>query len=174
MKQYELLYMVGETKEANLDAIKSEVVTILTEEGATLREEKHQEFKRKFAYPVKHEARGTYVIEHFDLPEADDFDEGNVPADREDAVKNINRKLVLNQNILRGLVVIADKLPDFKVEELTRREERPRRTAGRGPRRYERPERPVRVVTPKAETATEEPKPKEENIDEKLEEILNI
>jgi ribosomal protein S6 len=153
---YELNYLVGESKEADLEKIKKEVEEIVAGEGAKLLEPIFTE-KRKLAYKVEKDIRGTYTARRFELPEKDS-EEAEKNAEKENPIKQITKKLNLNQNILRFIIVKADELP-----ELGKKEER---------------------IAPKKEIKVEkvlkEKKPVEEvpvasdNIDEKLDELLNI
>lgn len=166
--QYELFYLVGASKEAELDKIKAEVAALITSEGGVF-EEKQVVEKRKMAYEVKHENRGFYVAQRFNLEDAT-------------AIQAITRKLNLYGNILRSLVVRTEELP-----ELTSREEREakatRETKKPSAAQTARPTATEKVAPAKMEeTKTEkiiektpaEKKIDEEDIDKKLEEILNI
>jgi ribosomal protein S6 len=153
---YELNYLVGESKEAELEKIKKEVEEIVTGEGANFLEPVFTE-KRKLAYKVGKDIRGTYTARRFELPEKDS-EKSEKNAEKENPIKQITKKLNLNQNILRFIIVKADELP-----ELGKKEER------------EAPRKEIKV-----EKAPPEKKPAEEkaevpaSIDEKLDELLNI
>lgn len=191
--QYELFYLVGFSKEANLPKIKTGLSEIVVFEGGVF-EEKQVVEKRKMAYEIKRENRGFYVAQRFNLNEPE-------------KIQNINRKIGLYPNILRALIVRAEELP-----ELTSREEREAkaaketRVATKKPVRVEekviapRPvieskAEPARNASPASnssrsdadwhsdaggETMPVKKAPKkteklnEEDIDKKLEEILNI
>ena len=157
---YELNYLVGESKEAELEKIKKEVEEIVNSEGANFLEPIFTE-KRKLAYKVEKDIRGIYTARRFELPEKDS-EEAEKNAEKENAIKQITKKLNLNQNILRFIIVKADELP-----ELGKKEEKI----------APRPE------IKKVEKVLKEKKPVKEapvatdnsaNIDEKLDELLNI
>jgi len=169
--QYELCYLVGYSKEAELDKIKAEMTAIVTTEDGVFFEKQVVE-KRKLAYEVQHENRGFYVAQRFELEDTA-------------KVQAITRKLGLYPNILRSIIVRAEELP-----ELTSREEREAK-AGREVKmenrkpvgETSRPEKAKVVVpAPVIETRKEEPVPiaavseklDEQDIDKKLEELLNI
>lgn len=169
--QYELFYLVGNSKEADLAKIKAEVAEIVTSEGGVF-EEKQVVEKRKMAYKIKRENRGFYVAQRFNL-------------DEPEKVQDINRKLGLYTNIVRGIIVRTDDLP-----ELTSREEREAKATREVKTEVKKPVKvEAKVSAPKVapvteskaeETAPVEKAPEkvekldEEDIDKKLEEILNI
>jgi len=89
--QYELFYLVGERQEAKLDEIKKGVGEILALENATLVGEEVIE-KRKLAYEIKHQNKGTYVTRRFELPEVDYWaDQAN--SEKEFGIEAITKKL---------------------------------------------------------------------------------
>jgi small subunit ribosomal protein S6 len=177
--QYELFYLVGAAKEAELDKIKQEVAELVTSEGGVF-EEKQVVEKRKMAYEVKHENRGFYVAQRFNLEDPE-------------KIQDMTRKINLYTNILRFIITRTDELP-----ELTSRAEREGGAKAKTqtetvakPVASEVKEQPVAakteaaapVVAPEApveETVAPEKaeekstKMDEEDIDKKLEEILNI
>lgn len=188
--QYELFYLVGDKNESQLDAIRAEVVEILTAEGAKLDEQEFVE-KRKLAYEIKHQSRGTYITRRFDLPEVDFWaDESN--SEKEFGIKAIVNKLNLHTGVLRSMVLKTDELPELgtkearKARELSeKKNEKPAAKKERvgGPTRTERPAPAKRIETkveakkeeaPLAGQAKAEVKKETSSIDEKLEEILNI
>lgn len=173
--QYELFYLVGAAKEAELPKIKPEVQKIITTEGGVF-EEKEVTEKRKLAYNVGRETHGFYVAHRFNMEEPE-------------KLNGINKKLNLYPGILRFVISRTEDLP-----ELTTREERREKEAAKikfVPKKKE-PElqaakieaKPEKEKTPQTETAgIEKPLPKkatektevsQEDIDKKLEEILNI
>ena len=167
MVEYELLYLVGESKDTELPRIREAVETIITAAGGTFLPPMTEE-KRKMAYEVKGEVRGTYSARRFTLLDKDERDaSGSIVETHPLAV--INRALQLSHDVLRFLVVSAKNLPELKSIE---RVERPKTESKGG--RYEkrgavRP-MPQAPITPK-ETA----KPvSNEQIDEQLKAKLDI
>jgi len=163
--QYELFYLVGSSKEGELETIKKEVAEIVTSEGGEFLEKQTEE-KRKLSYEVKHETHGIYIAQRFELEDLS-------------KIKEINQKLNLYINVLRFIITRANELPELlskeerkskadsfgeiKKEELKRVEEsKPAR------------ERKETLVEEKADSEKQEKKSKDEDIDKKLEEILNI
>lgn len=157
---YELLYLVGSSKEPELDKIKKEASDIVVSEGGVF-EEKQVVEKRKMAYKIGSETHGFYVAQRFEL-------------ESPEKIRLITKRLNLNPHILRVIISRSSELP-----ELTSREERKEKSAN-APKR----ERLVEIKKPEMKKAPEaKPEPKEEKpeqpqtaeeIDKKLEEILNI
>ncbi len=148
MVEYELFYLVGESKDAELARIKADVEKLVTDNDGTFLAPQTEE-KRKLAYMVKNESRGTYIARRFTLPDKDERDAEGVTVETHPLVV-INRALQLSKDVLRSLIVTADTLPELKAIP---REERPK-TESRG-NRYEkrgavRP-MPAPVVAPKEE-----------------------
>lgn len=203
MREYELLYLVGESKSAEIDRIRTDVEKLCAGEGVTFLEEETTE-QRKLAYSIGKESRGTYVARRFTLPENDEMlaVELEKLADKDDAIKVITKKLRLYKDVIRFLILRADDLPELLP---IARVERPKTVPSRGgyrndrnaPRRIEaspaRREAPAVTAASVAETSKEEgavgkesevvaPKMKKEeektvtaeDIDKKLEEVLNI
>ncbi len=177
--QYELLYLVGERQEANLDKIKTDVETMLTEAGATLVDPEYIS-KRKFAYEIKHQRRGTYVARRFDLPERDIWEQTE-ESSQVDPISVLSRKLTLNNDVLRFIFVKTDELPSIEslieaqqIQQQQRKQE-PRRDDRREKKSFSKPRfekketAPVKEVAKKEEIAAE---PKEETSKENIEQEL--
>jgi ribosomal protein S6 len=157
--QYELFYLVGASKDASLEKIRTDIKNIVLEEGGVFAEKEVIE-KRKLSYAVKHETHGIYVAQRFELED-------------KEKVQAINKKINLYPDVLRVLLSRADELPELRTKE-----ERMREASA------ETPEiRPAKKEEVKKETFVA-PKPQQEevsaekadsqDIDKKLEEILNI
>lgn len=144
--QYELFYLIGASKEAGLEKIKSEVKEIVASEGGVF-EAKEIIEKRKLAYKIKRETHGSYVGQRFEL-------------ENPEKVQSITKKLNLYPEILRFLVSKASELPELKSKE-----ERMKQEAALKPAKKEKEEASAKVLAGKKA---------EEDIDKKLEEILNI
>jgi ribosomal protein S6 len=183
--QYELFYLVGERQEATLPAIKEGVNAILALENATMVGEELSE-KRKLAYEIKHQNKGTYITRRFELPEIDFWaDEAN--GEKEFGIAAITNKLNLNNDVLRFLIVKTQDLPDLgakdrrKAKETANNQGRPAQRPqprndrqGNNQRPTQRPmQRPAAAPAApvkKVEAVKEESK----NIDKQLDELLNI
>lgn len=162
MVEYELLYLVGESQETEFPRIREAVENIITSQGGVFLPPMTEE-KRKMAYAVKGETRGTYVARRFTLPEEDRDKTSAHP------LIAINRALHLSKDVLRFLIVSAEGLPELKPIE---RVERPK-MEGRG-NRYEK-RGAVRPMPQAPAAPKEESKPvSQEEIDKQLKEKLDI
>lgn len=167
---YELFYLVGVSKEAELPKIKAEIQKIITAEEGVF-EEKEVVEKRKLAYKVGRETHGFYVAHRFNLEETE-------------KLGAISKKLNLYPGILRFIISRTEDLP-----ELTTREERKEKEAAKV--KFIPKKKEVEIPATKAEVKIKEKKavptetadieketPKTEvsrdDIDKKLEELLNI
>lgn len=167
MIEYELCYLVGESKESELPRIKEEVEKMVTAEGGIFLAPMTEE-KRKMAYEVKKETRGIYIARRFTLPDKDEVD----ASEKERTIHpltTINRALQLSKDVLRFIILSAKDLPELKAIP---RVERPKTESRNG--RYEkrgavRP-MPQAPVAPKEETK----KVSDEEIDDQLKEKLDI
>ncbi|HOF42374.1 MAG TPA: 30S ribosomal protein S6 [Candidatus Moranbacteria bacterium] len=184
--QYELFYLVGERQEANLDTIKKDVEEILVSEKAKLLDPEVLE-KRKLAYEIKHQRRGTYVTRRFELPENEDGAE----TEKESAVEKITKKLNLTGNVLRFIIVRADELPDLGAIERRKSQEMNKNQASQKPQKQkEQPRTKIQSTKETEEKKKEEPElteaqaapsaPKTEtkedakDIDKQLDKLLDI
>lgn len=131
MVEYELLYLVGESKESELPRIREAVEKIVVSAGGTFLAPVTEE-KRKMAYQVKGEDRGMYIARRFTLPDKDEYDESG-SAEVVHPLTVINRSLQLSKDVLRFLIVLAKDLPELKAIE---RVERPKADSRGG--RYEK------------------------------------
>jgi ribosomal protein S6 len=159
--QYELFYLIGDSKESSLNQIKEEVKAAVIKEGGVFQEPEILE-KRKMAYAIKGDYRGTYVAQRFEMTNDEKSETGeNIPV--KGSINSINKNLNLNRDILRFMIVKADELPELKPREIIRREER-------------RPTYSKKPTPAKNEPAKEKQVSSKEakSIDEKLDEILNI
>jgi len=164
--RYELFYLVGQNNEEKLDAIKKEVEQMLVDEGAVFGE-MEVITRRKLSYEVKHQIKGIYIARRFEMPDVDYWAEGS-EGEKVAKIEVITKKLNLNQNVLRSMIVKADELPELKQKEEIPVKKEPEKRE----RRDFRDNKPTRTARP--EKPKQEEKKPEESIDKKLEEILNI
>jgi ribosomal protein S6 len=167
MIEYELYYLVGESKESELPRIREAVEKIVTTEGGTFLAPVTEE-KRKMAYQVKGEDRGTYIARRFTLPDKDEREASGKDGENH-PLTAISRALQLSKDILRFLVVLAKDLPELKAIE---RVERPKveNRGGRYEKRGAVRPMPQAPVAPK-----EDAKPvSNQQIDEQLKAKLDI
>ncbi len=163
--RYELFYLIGASKEAEVARIKEEIQKMIEELGGVFEKKETQE-KRRLAYDIKHEGHGIYIAQRFELSSTEKLEE-------------IKNKLNLNQDIFRFMISRADELPELTTKEerenQTKKEEKEiqERTSEQAPTKKETlaPEKSRAKETAPIPESKEE---KEEDIDKKLEEILNI
>lgn len=174
MREYELFYLVGESKEPMLDAIRTEVEAICREEGAEFLAPETQD-KRKLAYEVEGETRGIYIARRFTLPDKSELSAAEFDAEMQkgDAITRLNRKFSLSKTILRTLILRADNLPELRPIERTEYVKKdPRARGGYRRERSSSPMSEARAAVP-APVAPAKEASKEE-IDAKLKEKLDI
>lgn len=112
--KYELCYLVGESREQDLQKIKEEVKKIVAQEGGSFSEPQVEE-RRKMAYKVGKEIRGIYVAQRVEISSGNDEDEES--SEKKNPIDNITRKLNLSKDVLRFIFVKAEDLPELKIKE---------------------------------------------------------
>lgn len=176
MREYELFYLVGETKEAELPRIREQVEALVKEKGGEFLASETSD-KRRLAYEIKGETRGFYIARRFTLPDKNELVGAELEAKiaEGDVIAYLTKKLALSKDILRVLFLRADELPELKAIERTEYNRRETRGA-RGPRRER-----VTSDTPTAASATPVTAPTEpakavskEEMDKQLSEVLDI
>lgn len=161
--RYELFYLIGTSRENEAEKIREDAKKIVLDNGGVFEEKETME-KRRLAYPVKHETHGIYIAQRFELPETENL-------------RDINNKLNLHPGVLRFVISRALELP-----ELRSKEERINEASQRDSRIREserKTEEKKKTTVKPAKSEKESPAKKEEpvssdDIDKKLEEILNI
>lgn len=178
MREYELFYLVGETKEAELPRIREEVEALVKEKGGEFLAAETSD-KRRLAYEIKGETRGFYIARRFTLPDRNELVGAELEAKiaEGDAIAYLTKKLALSKDILRVLFLRAEELPELKPIERTEYNRRETR-GGRGPRR-ERVTSDAPVAAPAATTPTAAPTEpaktvSKEEMDKQLSEVLDI
>ena len=156
--EYELLYIIGASKEDEIEQIKSEVKEIVIAEEAVFLEKQVEE-KRRLAYLIKHEIHGIYIAQRFNL-------------DDPEKTQLITHKLNLYTKILRFMITRANELPS-----LLSRAERKERGLTQIKKQEARNHQSVIEKAKELKQETQEEvkeKVNEEDLDRELEEILNI
>lgn len=145
--EYELLFFTSVANEDRIGEIKREIEKIITDQGGKISAEFSDIGKRKFAYPIKKQTHGFYSFCRFSLNKKGDLSE-------------MNRRLALNDKIMRHLIVRADEIG---------------RPIGTQVAREVAPELKAPKVPEKRKEAPDEPEKKVEmeELDEKLSEILD-
>ena len=157
--RYELFYLIGASREADAEKIKGEVGKIAEEAGAVF-EEKETVEKRKMSYQIKHETHGIYIAQRFEL--------------EPEKIQEISTRMNLHPGVLRFIISRADKLPELrsKEERISEANARPVREESKVEEaKAKKKEEPKKKVEAKPEEKTPVSK---DDIDKKLEEILNI
>jgi ribosomal protein S6 len=167
--RYELFYLVGVSKELDLDKIKAEVDEIVTGHSGVFEEKMTQE-KRKMAYKIKRDTHGIYIAKRFTME-----DPINVP--------EIINKLNLNPGVLRFIISDANELPELKTKEerieqeekrgeveKMRQDKKEAAELEKNPTKKET----LTPITPATEAEKNQKAEDSKSIDKKLEEILNI
>lgn len=167
MVEYELLYLVGESKEVELSRIREDVEKFVVANGGTFLAPQTEE-KRKMAYKIRNDERGIYIARRFTLLDKDERDEKGIEEEVH-PLALINRGLQLSKDVLRFLIISAKELPPLKQIERVERQKTESKT-----NRYEK--RGAVRPMPQAPIAPQETaKPvSNEQIDEQLKEKLDI
>lgn len=108
------MYLVGDTKKAEMDRISKEISDIVTTAGGTLAGDALT-FERKLAYKIQHNWRGIYTVLRFTVPSKDEREEAGTP----DIVAETTRQLNLYKDVLRYIIVDATDLPSLAEFEQT-------------------------------------------------------
>ncbi len=165
MIEYELFYLIGESQEAEKEAISSRVIDIVKAEGGTFLEAVTEE-KRKLAYEVKGEKRGVYIARRFTLPGIDELTDEEMSREIHPLDK-INRQLQLDRGVLRFIIIKAEDLPELKAIERVEKTRTDRKSYDRRSARTAT-EAPITPVTEEAKAVSNE------SIDEQLKDKLDI
>jgi ribosomal protein S6 len=120
--QYELFYVVGDSHESTLPQIQEEVTKLVETQGGTWLEGEMIE-RRKLAYAIKKETRGTYIAKRFTLPNIDERKKTEKVA----SVAELSRQLELHKGVLRHVIVRAEGLPALGERETVPQIARPGR-----------------------------------------------
>lgn len=150
---YEIMYIVPlKATGDEPGAVQDKVRATLTAAGAKITHEDSLG-KRKLAYPINHVRHGHYVVLECDLPT--------------DKVKQINDWFRLSPDVLRAMIV------DKKVKS-PEQLERERALQAKLARLHAKAEEATKVaaLAPAAPAAEEQPKVNLEELDKKLEQIL--
>jgi ribosomal protein S6 len=111
--EYELFYLVGESKEAELPVIREEVEKIVKQFGGEFLPAETSE-KRTLAYAVRKEKRGTYIARRFTIAARGDEPFVEVKGDAKDhPIVAMTKQLQLFPDIFRFFILRADDLPEL-------------------------------------------------------------
>jgi len=157
MKHYELLYLVsGQVPETDIEGIQAGVADWISKVGAKLTKQEPWG-RRKLAYAIKHEKYGYYTVVEFDI--------------EEEKLKDLNKELRLAKNIMRYMIV--DKKP-MSAKELLLQERAQERAKSRMAQQQEsHGKKETQSGTTKNDPAKDDSKISLEDLDKKLDELLD-
>jgi len=130
-REYELFYLVGDSKEAELPKIREDVEKIVMDFGGTFLPAETEE-KRNLAYEILGERRGTYIARRFTMAEAGDEPFSATTPEKVNVIDEINRLLQLYKPVSRFILMRAEKLPELKAIPREERAKPVRRDDRRG------------------------------------------
>lgn len=157
--RYELFYLIGASREAEVPKIKEEIESLVKKAGGEFSEKETME-KRRLAYEIKHETHGIYIAQRFEL--------------ESEKIESLSKKINLYPNIARFIMSRADELPELKSKEERISEAMAKSAVVREPEKKVEPKKEEKKAEVKEKEKEEVKKPGEDDIDKKLEEILNI
>lgn len=166
MNKYELLFIASsQYTDAEIEKIKTQVVSEVETAGGTVVKTENLG-KIRLAYPIKKQRHGTYILVYFDAESS--------------VITTLNRKLTLTDEILRHTITARPAEAEKHVFELTSyvaplsEEARQEREVSHRAPIVRQPRRKVEEIIPPAPSATsqEESKMTMEELDKKLDEIL--
>lgn len=159
MKKFELLYIIpAQYTDAEIKSIEVKVAGLIEAAAGSILEQRNLG-KIKLAYPIKRVQYGTYILVYFEAEAA--------------AIKELNRKIGLTDEVLRHTLLNMPANALSKVYELTSYvpplvDEKPQTRESSAPVR-----RPQMHLPPPAPAKKEESSLTIEELDKKLDEILD-
>ncbi|MCD6149177.1 30S ribosomal protein S6 [bacterium] len=181
--EYEICYLIGESKEAEIVKIKERIKKIVAGKGGSFSDFEFKD-KRKMAYEIENEIRGTFFANRFEIAKKDINQDSE--AGTKNAVDSITEKLYLEKDILRFIIVKADSVPSPENKEETKKKSGDeqqdishKRQAVKGKQEKKESVRQVEKLKDRKPVKKEPPKKtakkgKMGDIDKKLKEILKI
>lgn len=169
MNKYELLYIVStQYTDTEIAKIQEQVSAEITTVGGEV-VSSHNLGKIRLAYPIKKQHHGSYVLTYFDA------DPSTVAA--------LNRKLTLTDEVLRHTLMLRNTDTQKMAFELTSyvaplseeaRREKHKEHVEETPRPAPRRKVETLMPPPPSATSSEEKKMTIEELDKKLDEILDV
>lgn len=159
--EYELLFFTSVSNEDRVPEIKREIEEIVTGRGGKISADWNDIGKRKFAHPIKKQTHGFFSFCRFTLDEGENIAE-------------MNRRLALNDKIMRHIIVRADEIGK-PIGAIGTGDERQnaRREKGAAKREPVRSAAAPDKITDMEKSAEPAPKVEMKELDEKLSEILD-
>ncbi len=162
MTEYEILFLVGESKKSDVGRIQQEVEAVIAAEGGEVQAGEFVD-ERRMEYQIRRERRGVYIAKRF-----------TVKDDSGDIAGALSKKLALFQDVLRFLIVKAEGLPTLEEsQERVKRVSDRFRSSGRGSRDRRAPRQAASAPT-SSDPISEKSALSDTEIDKKLGEVLNI
>jgi len=103
MTEYEINYLVLQSRTKDLEKIREKMKKLISEMGARVIKEKNYQ-KRKLAYEIKHELYGFYTVLRFQT-------------ENHDIISKLTHELNLIPEVSRFIIVRAEELPPLKTKE---------------------------------------------------------
>lgn len=151
LKTYELSYFISpDIKDEDMVAYAQKIKDVIIKEKGDVSKEEIP-YKRRLAYPINHKKQGYFGYMHFAL--------------NPEKLSNIKSKLSLDKNILRHMFIVVDKK---QVAQMNRPTPRPEMQ-----KKIDQSEIEKSVFKHEGVSAQEEKKAEFNELDKKLEEILN-
>ncbi len=160
MTEYEIFYVVGDSKKVELGDIKKSVEAAIVAEGGEMAAGEFVD-ERRMEYAIRGERRGTYIAKRFTT----------VSETGSDIPGAISKRLSLLGGVLRSIIVRAEGLPTL--EESQDRVRRVPDMRRKSPGRYQL-NRPRLFQNTPAPELPAKPAMTDTEIDKKLGEVLDI
>ena len=133
--EYEVFYLVVDSKKKDLDKIRGEVKKVIEGAGGSYTGDDHVE-ERKLAFEIEKQYRGVYVAERFTTADKDAREDK--PGDdglATDLIGEMTKQMNLVADVSRFLIVKADELPPLgkhkeKLEAQEKEEKKMIKTSG--------------------------------------------
>lgn len=159
MKHYEILYLVsGAVPETEVGKIQTEVADWITKTGAKLTKQEPWG-RRKLAYPVNKEKYGYYTAVEFDA--------------EENTLQQLRKQLTLAKTVMRFLLIEKKPMSEKELLMQEKAQKRAHARAAQQETRGSRSDRPVTGGTKPDQPAKKDPKISLEDLDKKLDELLD-
>ncbi len=103
MTEYEINYLVLQSRTKDLEKIREKMKKLISEMGAEVIKEKNYQ-KRKLAYEIRHELYGFYTVLRFQTEDRD-------------IIGKLTHEINLIPEVSRFIIVRAEELPPLKTKE---------------------------------------------------------
>lgn len=164
--EYEILFLIGDSKKADIQAIRSAVEEAISASGGSVMPGEFID-ERRMEYAIAGERRGTYIAQRFTVSDESEAD----------APGRITKTLSLNKGVLRFLIVRSEGLPTLEESQDRVRHisDTRRRVSGRYQSGGNRSRPVVSAPTPISQPEElSKPALSDTEIDKKLGEVLDI